>query len=96
MYAGAGTAVALAAAQVEAIKATGIIIEVEPDTFLSLLARITEPLVIRADSGMFVRRKRYLTSYKGLAFYTQSGEKLPLPMNCEIVEARKIWIPEMW
>ncbi len=31
--------------------------------------------------------------YKGLAFYTSARETIPLPGTCQIVEAKKIWIP---
>jgi hypothetical protein len=36
---------------------------------------------------------RYLTSYKGLAFYTRARAPLDLPAGTELVQARKIWVP---
>jgi hypothetical protein len=35
----------------------------------------------------------YLTSYKGLAFFTKSPEPLILPGGSEVIQAQKIWIP---
>lgn len=36
---------------------------------------------------------QYLTSYKGLAFFTKSKNPMDLPANTELVMADKIWIP---
>lgn len=35
----------------------------------------------------------YLTSYKGLAFFTKSSTPLNLSGDIELVLAQKIWIP---
>ena len=34
-----------------------------------------------------------LCGYKGLAFYADSGNPIELPGTCEVVRAKKIWIP---
>jgi hypothetical protein len=93
MAAGAGAAAA-AAAVVQAIKASGVIVLLEPDAFAQLLQRIPGPLVVQAEGGFFKTKHVYLTSYKGLAFYAKSDEVLPLPANTELVLAEKIWIPD--
>lgn len=84
---------AAAAAIAQAIKASGTIVRVEPREFSRLLDRTDEPLVVQAQGGMFGRSFQYLTSYKGLAFYTKSNEPIYLPGSAEVVQARKIWIP---
>ncbi|MPY89679.1 MAG: hypothetical protein GEU99_17375 [Luteitalea sp.] len=90
---GASAAVA-AAALARAIKASGAIVRVEPEDFLHILQRQREPLVVHATGGFLTTRYLYLSSYKGLAFFTKSPSALQLPGDCEIVKARKIWIPD--
>ena len=93
MGASAGGAAAAAAAMAQAIKASGAIVRVEPVDFLRILGRQPEPLVVQATGGFFSTSYQYLSSYKGLAFYAMSPDRLALPRGCEIVEAQKIWIP---
>ncbi len=84
---------AAAAAVAAAIKASGSIVRVEPDEFRKLLNHNMDGLVVHAVGGLFSNRHQYLMGYKGLAFFTSSKEPIPVPRTCEIVEARKIWIP---
>ena len=94
MSAGASAAAAGAAAAVaQAIKASGVIVRVEPVDFLDILQRHQEPLVVQATGGFFSTNYQYLSSYKGLAFFTKSAFPLALPGTCEVVQAKKIWIP---
>jgi hypothetical protein len=93
MSAGASGAAAAAAAIAQAIKASGAIVRVSPDDFLVLLKRQREPLVIHATGGFFSTNYQYLTSYKGLAFFTKAPAPLDLPSTSEVVVAQKIWIP---
>lgn len=95
MAAGAGAAAAAAAAIANAVKASGAIVQLNHEEFLKILARSKEPLVIMAEGGFFKTKYAYLTSYKGLDFYTQCDEMLPLPAATELVTADKIWIPNM-
>ena len=90
---GAGAAAAAAAAVAEAIKASGAIVRVEPEEFLKLLNHNAEGLVVHAPGGLFSRGHKYVMGYKGLAFCTSAREPLPLPSTCQVVEAKKIWIP---
>ncbi|MBC7964541.1 MAG: hypothetical protein H7Z17_01350 [Fuerstia sp.] len=92
MSAGASAAAA-AAAVAQAIKASGVIVRVEPADFLRILQRQQEPLVVQAAGGFFSTSYQYLSSYKGLAFFTKSPFPLTLPGGCEVVQAQKIWIP---
>jgi hypothetical protein len=86
-------AAAAAAAVAQAIKASGAIVNVSPDDFLRIIRRQKEPLVVQATGGFFSTQYLYLSSYKGLAFFTKSPEALSLPSGCELIQARKIWIP---
>ena len=90
---GAEAAAAAAAAAAQAIKASGAIVRVEPDEFRKLLNRNADGLVVHAVVWLFSPGHKYLMGYKGLAFYTSSREPVPLPGTCQVVEARKIWIP---
>jgi hypothetical protein len=89
----AGAAGAAAAAIAQAIKASGVIVRVEPDDFLGILHRQQGALVVHATGGIFSTNYQYLMSYKGLAFFTKSSEPLNLPSGTELVQARSIWIP---
>jgi hypothetical protein len=82
-----------AAAIADAIKASGVLVRVEPDAFLRIVNAQTGALVVRAPAGFLQRGWRYLTSYKGLAFHTKSPEPLPLPGRAEVIEASAISIP---
>lgn len=84
---------AAAAAIAQATKASGVIVRMEPREFQLLLYRIPEPLVVVASSGVFKTKYSYLTSYRGLAFFTKSEEQIHIPGGAEVVSAKQIWIP---
>ena len=86
---GAGAAAAIA----QAIKASGAIVAVDPADFQSILDRADSPVVVCATGGFLSKKFQYLTSYKGLAFFTKSDMPLPLTSRVELVEAKSIWIP---
>jgi hypothetical protein len=87
-------AAAYAAMMARATKASGVIVRVTPADFLTILARSEVPLIIVAQGGVFKKHHQYLTSYKGLAFYTRSTDAFELPRKAEVVVAEKIWIPD--
>jgi hypothetical protein len=91
-YAGGAAGAVAAAAIANAIKASGAIINVDPKDFLTIISKAKEPLVVMADKSFWSDYK-YLSSYKGLAFYAKSNEKISLPGNAELIVARKIWVP---
>ena len=94
MSAGASAgAAAAAAAMAQAVKASGAIVRVEPEDFMRILRRQKEPLVVQATGGFFSTSYFYLSSYKGLAFFTKARDRLALPVDAEVVDAKKIWIP---
>jgi hypothetical protein len=86
-------AAAHAAAIAQAIKASGVLVRVQPEEFLRILNRQDEPLVVKAPAGFLQRGWRYLTGYKGLAFHTKSPDALALSGRTEVVEAQAISIP---
>jgi hypothetical protein len=92
-YAGAEGAAAAQAAMIQAVKASGTLVRVEPGEFVKLLAKSESPLVVTAPGGFFSKHIKYLTSYRGLAFYTQSVTPLSLPYRTEVVAASTIWMP---
>jgi hypothetical protein len=89
----AGAAAAAAAAIAQAIKASGVLVTVEPTDFLALLQRQRDALVVHAQGGLFWTNYQYLMGYKGLAFFTKSPEPLMLPVGTEVVQAKSISIP---
>ncbi len=90
MYGGAAAAAAIA----QAVKASGAIVRMEPNDFLQIVGRAESPLVVTAVSRVFGRtRYKYLTSYRGLVFYTRSPSQLPLPAAAQQVHAKAIWVP---
>ena len=82
-----------AAALAQAVKASGVLVRVEPDQFQLILQRQDEPLVVKAPAGFLQKGWRYLTSFKGLAFVTKSSEPIPLSGRALVVEAKAIWTP---
>lgn len=69
------------------------VVIVDPPEFLSILVWSDAPLV--ATARVLDGRKhiyQYLTSYKGLAFYTEAGDELPLGDHVDVVVARRIHV----
>ena len=82
-----------AAAMAQAIKASGTLVYVEFDAFKKILSRIDSPLIVMAEGGLFSKNFQYLTSYKGLTFFTKIDEEMILPAKAELIYAKKIWMP---
>nr|MBN2278494.1 hypothetical protein [candidate division Zixibacteria bacterium] len=88
-----GGAAAAAAAIAKATKASGVLVSVSPDDFMKIIQRADRPVVVMARGGFMLRKYRYLTSYKGLAFVTLSESVLYFSGGIELIAAQKIWIP---
>jgi hypothetical protein len=86
-------AAAAAAAMIQAVKASGAIVRVEPRDFNLLLDKCERPLVVQAKQPWPLNRHQYLFGFKGLVFYTRSKEPLHFSMAVELVSAKRIWIP---
>jgi len=82
-------------AVINAVKASGVVVRMEPAAWLALLKRVDEPLVVVAAGGVFRRHVRYLTAHRGLAFYTQAPTALVLPRGAEVIEAQAINVPDL-
>jgi hypothetical protein len=91
---GAAAGAAVAAAIANAIKASGVLVSVTPEDFAAILRRTERPLIVATQGGFFSTSYKYLTSYKGFAFYTKSTAPLVLPGGAEIVNAKGISIPQ--
>ena len=92
MAAAGGAVVALAIANAK--RASGMIVSVTPENFAAVLSRVERPLVVQATGGFFSTRYQYMTSYRGLAFYTKSREPLALPEGAELITAESMWTPQ--
>ena len=87
-------AAAAAAAVINAIKAMGVVVRVEPQDFLRIVQAVPDALVVHCAQSFLGTRHHYLVSYKGFAFYTKTrGDELRLPPSVEIISARRIWVP---
>jgi hypothetical protein len=87
------TTAAAAAAMVQAIKASGVLVRVDPDQFQKLARQQPEPLIVHATGGFFTTNYQYLMPYRGLAFFTKSLDPLTLPPGTELISAKSIWVP---
>lgn len=91
---GAAAGAAAAAAIANAIKASGAIVRMHPQDFLKILNRADKAVVVYARGKVFFsERHKYLLSYRGLFFYTETAESMAIPSGVETVIANKIWIP---
>ena len=91
---GAAAGAIVAASIGNAIKANGVLVTVTPELFSLILSQTLQPLVVMSQSGFFSPSYKYLTSYKGLAFYTKSQQPLMLPTGAELINAKSISIPQ--
>ena len=74
--AAAGAAAAAGAIVAQAIKASGAIVEVEPEDFQNLVNREEKPLIVVSRGGTLRKYYQYLAGCRGLFFYTKSTEML--------------------
>lgn len=77
-----------------AIRAAGAVVRLAPLDFLSLCQTEGVDLAVVYAPAGFLRKHKYLTSYKGLHFYAKSKETLDLPDSVEVITAKRIWIPD--
>lgn len=89
----AGGAAGAYAAIANAIKASGAIVRVKEEDFIKVISRAENPVVIISRGGFMKKDFDYLTSYKGLIFYTKTKNEIILPGNPEVISAQQIWIP---
>ena len=80
---------------VNAIRASGVVVRINAPELLTLLERSDAPLVVVGKGGTFRKHYRYLTTYKGLAFFARSPLPLAIPAHAEIITVESISIPEI-
>ncbi len=74
------------------LKTIGPIVYMDSDEFLEILTMSERPLVVYSPKRLIGTHK-YLTSYKGITFYTKSRQWLELDESCEVVTCKTIWVP---
>jgi len=84
---------AAGAAMAQALRASGVLVRLDPDEFSKVLNRAKDPLVVVARGGWLRPTYQYLFGYKGLAFFAKSDTPLALSAGCEVIDAASIWIP---
>ena len=84
---------AAAAAIAQAVRASGMVVQLETDDFQRVLDHMKEPLVVMSEGGFFSRHYRYLTSYKGIGSHTKTDQPIHLPRHAEIISAKRMWFP---
>jgi hypothetical protein len=77
-----------------AIKASGVVVLLEPTDFQNILHKVESPLVVCAEGGWFSTEYQYLVSYKGFVFFTSSPTPILLSESVETIMAKKIWMPQ--
>ena len=90
--AAAGAGASAAAAVIQALKASGVIVSLTREEFQKVLYKIDNPIVVTALTTFLGTKYQYLTTYRGLAFYTKTREPIELGM-AEVIAAKKIWVP---
>ena len=92
---GSAAAITVNNAIANAIKASGVVVEVSSEDFLTIVQCSERALIVHAQSKIIRTTHKYLTSYKGLAFYTKVSEPLGFKSQVELIEAKKISIPDL-
>lgn len=82
------------AMQMQALRSFGIITHVSPEVLLEILNKQEKPLILESLGGFIFRKHyRYLTSYKGLAFFTKSHNPIAIPKTAEVINVKYLNIP---
>lgn len=82
-----------ASQSMRAVKSFGILVKLSHNDFLALVEKDANALILKTRSKMWFFGYRYLISYKGFAFYTNSTLELKLPKDREIMLIDRIVIP---
>ena len=77
-----------------AVGAIGLTVHMEPKEFVRILQRSGGALVVHSkETKWFQVNYSYLTSYRGLVFFTNATTPLQLPSDTELIQAKTIWVP---
>ena len=77
----------------QALKAMGGVIQLKPAGFMQILERQRGAIVVRATGGIFSTNYQYLTTYKGLTFFTKAKDPIVIPDDADLLDAESIWVP---
>ena len=69
-------------------RGTGVCVKLED--FLTILSKSEAPLVIVTSEGFFTKIYKYVTSYKGFVFFTESLDRLSLDSPIEVIYAQSL------
>ena len=88
----AGGAAAARAIHTQRVLAGGVIIEVDPETFMKTHSRLKDKgvLVIHGVMGMLSKTHVYLMPYQGVVFLTKSSNPLPITPD---IDTKRISLP---
>jgi hypothetical protein len=75
----------------QAGRSSGLLVRLSPEEFSRLVSRTSDQLVVVVEGDSHYH---YLTSHKGVPFYTRSQNRLQLPPNAEVVIAEGMSLPD--
>ena len=78
---------------INAVRSFGVVCTVEQDEFMTLVSHQECPLVLTSVGGIFTTEYRYLTSYKGIAFFCKTPYQLQIPDTAETVQVKNLVVP---
>ena len=84
-------------AQIQALKAVASLIEVNEETFRTLLRSLPSPTIVAGETGaMWFKKRGYLTNYDGFVFFVRVPRPLEFSADAPgafYVEAESLSIP---
>ena len=83
-----GAAAALAAAQ--RVFVGGVIVFVDPETFMKVLSKLKNIVIIHGVKGVINKTHVYIAVYQGVVFLTESKDLLPITPD---IEAKSLQLP---
>ena len=80
-----------AAISVAILRVAGTFVEVDPQAFMDLMVGFKEerPLIVHGVVGSIKRKHAYVTNIRGVTFYCESEDPLPISVD---VEARRVHV----
>jgi hypothetical protein len=90
-----GSCIMYSEAVANAVKTVGSLVTLTPEEFTRVLSMTTDALVVSAEGGLLSRSYKYIFSFKGLTFYCKSRSELMMPGNVQLIQAKKISVPDL-
>jgi hypothetical protein len=86
-----------AAAAQEAMKALigGLLVEVEPEMFISLASEHGDRICVSGEVGTIRKKRAYALSIDGLVLLTKTGQDISVRIPNRQIRAREISIPSV-